>query len=103
MQYNNSAALTFIEIYLNLFGCVYKTHKKHLKKESIEPIGFFQRFHFECGSVVAVWRSSPVAESATSSESNTHTHSQEAVGLCLQGNAPTAYTHQVFCCCSLQH
>lgn len=45
-----------------------------------------QRSRFVCGSAVAVWRSSPVAELATSSESNIHTPSLGAAGLCLQGN-----------------
>jgi len=52
----------------------------------------FQKSHFACGSVVAVWRSSPVAELATSSESSIRTPSPGAAGLCLQGNTHT-HTH----------
>lgn len=67
----------------------------------------FQRSRSVCGSAVAVWRSFPAAESATSSESSIRTPSQGAVGPCSPGNTPQSLTlliiSTIHTCCRNSH
>jgi hypothetical protein len=61
---------------------------------------FFQKYHSECGSVMAVWRYFRVVVLAMSSANNTRTPSLGAVAQYLQGKDGTLMT---ICCPGLKY